>query len=458
MKVAKAVLALILVAVIGIAGWLYAAPPELIRVGSGYSAKIVCSNAFLTGRDPQQVLQVDVQAPGHWLLRVMRVSVDRAHGVVRAGLFGLFGKGLALYRDGLGCATVPDGDLAAARAVPVPPIAPEPAPGEGLWPQGEDVAPGENAALAAVLDDPAKLGPGMRAVVVVKDGRIVGERYGDGFGPQSRLLGWSMTKSVNATIIGRLLREGRISLDRSTLFDSWTDSRARISLTDMLGMASDLQWNEGYGDVSDVTRMLYLEPDMPGFARSLPLDGAPPGGIGEVFNYSSGTAVMLSRIWQNTFDDPAEALEYPRKALFEPLGMHSAVLEADARGTFVGSSYMYATAHDWARLGQFLLQRGVWHGRSLLPVGFVDWIAEPHPASNGVYGRGQVWLSQPNAELPGPEANLPADAFFMEGHDGQSVSIVPSQNLVVVRLGLTPLKLGYKAGFLVEAVIGALGD
>ncbi|MFZ2098940.1 MAG: 6-aminohexanoate hydrolase, partial [Oricola sp.] len=119
MRVVKAILGLILAGVIGLGAWLYAAPPEPIRVGAGYSAKMVCSNAFLTGRDPQEVLKVDVQAPGHWLLRIMNVSVDREKGVVRAGLFGLFGKGMALYREGLGCASVSDGDLAAVRAAPV---------------------------------------------------------------------------------------------------------------------------------------------------------------------------------------------------------------------------------------------------------------------------------------------------------------------------------------------------
>ncbi|GAB4350031.1 MAG: serine hydrolase [Oricola sp.] len=456
MRIVKALLLLVVVALAGLAGWLYVAPPDLIRVGSGYTAKIVCSNVFLAGRDPRDVLEVDVQAPGNPLLRLMRVAVDRNGGVVRTGLFGLFGNGLALYREGQGCAAVPDGDLAAARAVPAVPAHEPVAPGEGLWPLGEAVEPPDNAALEAVLDDPALAGPGMRAIVVVKDGRIVGERYGDGFGPQSPLLGWSMTKTVTSAIIGTLIREGRLSLADRNLFADWTDGRAGIALSDMLGMASDLLWNEEYGSVSDVTRMLYLEPDMAGFAASMPLDEANGGAIGEVFEYSSGTTVMLSRIWQNAFADPAEALAWPRRALFDPLGMRSAVIETDESGTFVGSSYMYATARDWARFGQFLLQRGVWNGRSVLPVGYVDWMVEPHPASDGQYGRGHVWLSQPKAEYPGPNADLPADAFHMEGHDGQSVSVIPSENLVVVRLGLTPYDRGYKVGFLVEKLIGAL--
>jgi CubicO group peptidase (beta-lactamase class C family) len=458
MRVLKALFVLVLVALAGLAGWLYVAPPELIRVASDYSAKIVCSNAFLTGRDPQEVFEIDVRTHGHPLLKVMNVSVDREAGVVRAGLFGLFGRGLALHREGQGCATVPDGDLTAARAAPALPP-PEPAePGEGLWPAGETVEPSDNAALRAALDDPALTGPGMRAVVVVKDGRIVGERYGDGFDAETRLLGWSMTKTVTSAVIGTLIREGRLSLEDRNLFAGWKDRRADIALSDMLGMASDLAWDEEYGSISDVLRMLYLEPDMAGFASSKPLDEATPGGIGEVFNYSSGTSVMLSRVWQNTFDDPAQALAWPRESLFGPLGMRSAVFETDARGTFVGSSYLYATARDWARFGQFLLQRGVWEGRSLLPVGYVDWMAEVHPASGGSYGRGHVWRSQPKHYLPGPNADLPADAFHAQGHDGQTVSVIPSENLVVVRLGLTPNKLGYKPGHLMEAVIATLRD
>lgn len=457
MRVVKGIVGIVAAIIVLAMGWLFVAPPELIRVGSGYSAKIVCSNAFLTERDPQEVLETDVQAPGHPLLRIMRVSVDRATGVVRAGLFGMFGKGTALYREGLGCAAIPDGNVEAARArpAPLPPEADE--PGEGLWPEGAEVTPLEDGELYAVLNDEALTGPGMRAVVVVKDGRIIGERYGEGFDETTRLLGWSMTKTVTSALIGRLVRDGRLSLDEAGLFDNRTDDRSEITLADLLGMTSDLSWNEGYGDVSDVTRMLYLEPDMAAFAASMPLNTQTPGGIGEVFEYSSGTSVMLSRLWQNAFEDETEALAYPRAALFDPLGMTSAVLETDEHGTFVGSSYLYATARDWARIGQFLLQRGVWNGRSLLPIGYVDWMVEPHPASGGEYGRGHVWRRASNAWLPGENPELPADAFFLSGHDGQSVSVVPSENLVVVRMGLTPTALGYKPAFLVEALIETLG-
>ncbi|MGP2493231.1 serine hydrolase domain-containing protein [Mesorhizobium sp. PUT5] len=446
---------LVVLAVAALAGWLYVAPPDLIRVGSGYSAKIVCSNVFVAGRDPDEVLAVDVQAPGHPLLKLMRVSVDRQAGTVTAGLLGVFGRSVAVARGGLGCASVPDGDVAAAGAVSVPAQTPA-AVADGLWPRGERAEPSQDPELARVLDDAALTGPGMRAVVVVSNGRIVGERYGAGFSEATPLLGWSMTKTVNAAIIGTLVKDGRMALDRTGLFPAWqADGRAAISVADLMAMSSGLAFNEDYGDVTDVTRMLFLEPDMAGFAAAKPLAGE----VGKVWSYSSGTAAMLSRLWQDAIGDEGRALAWPRQALFAPLGMESAVLETDEHGTFAGSSYLYATARDWARFGQFLLQDGVWNGTAILAQGFVAWMREPAPASNGVYGRGQLWLEAPGDEdSPGAgvAAGLPQDIFWLEGHDGQTVAVIPSRQAVVVRMGLTPGKLGYRPQKLVRALLEAL--
>ncbi len=296
----------------------------------------------------------------------------------------------------------------------------------------------------------------MRAVVVVRDGRIIAEAYGDGFGPKTPLLGWSMTKTVNAAIIGTVIGAGKLGLDQTNLFDGWKgDGRADITLADMLAMSSGLHFNEDYGDVSDVTRMLYLEPDMAGFAAAMPLDHEP----GTVFSYSSGTGVMLARIWMNAVGGGETALHWPHDALFAPLGMTSAVFETDEAGTFVGSSYLYATAHDWARFGQFLLQDGAWNGEQILPDGYVKMMHEPAPASDGVYGKGQTWLVGPSdVEKAGQDIPLgvPDDTYWMQGHDGQTIAIVPSRKLVVVRLGLTPSKLRYQPQRLVAAVVKAV--
>ncbi|MEX0956844.1 MAG: serine hydrolase [Rhizobiaceae bacterium] len=452
----KWLIALVVVAVVGIGVWLYAAPPAMIRVGTGYAAKIVCSNVFIAGRDPDAVLIDDVQAPGHPILRLVDIDVERGAGTVAASLFGIFGTSRSAYREGLGCAAVPDGDIAAAQSQSLAlPAANE---SDALWPGGNRVAPSQNTAIEAVLDDPEMQGTGMRAIVVVHNGRIIGERYAEGFTPETPLLGWSMTKTVNAAIIGTLIREGRLELANTGLFEAWTaDDRDEITLADLMAMSSGLAFNEDYGDVTDVTRMLYLEPDMAAFAADKPLVAA----IGENFYYSSGTAVMLSRIWQNIFDDPRAALAWPHEALFGPLGMEGAVLETDARGNYAGSSYLYATARDWARFGQFLLQDGVWNGEAILPTGYVAWMRDPAPASNGGYGRGQLWLHGPRAATPDDQHSdtgfdLPDDAYWLLGHDGQTTTVIPSENLVVVRLGLTPSKLGYKPQGLVQAVIAAL--
>lgn len=431
--------ALLALSLAGISAWLLLAPPALLQVGSGYAAKIVCSSVFLSGRDPGEVLALDVQAPGHPLLRLMDVDVDRQAGQVRAALLGVFAAGDASYREGLGCAAGLNGDVA-IRGTPeaLPTLADADAP----WPQGER---GEaDQAIAARLSDTTLTGPGMRAVVVIRGGQIVGEAYGSRFSAATPLLGWSMTKTVNAAIIGTLLNQGRLSLMDRALLPQWQkDDRKAITLAHLLAMEDGLAFGEDYGAVNDVTRMLYLESDMAGFAASAPPAAKP----GTQFNYSSGTAVLLSRIWMDRIGGGSQALAYPRQALFEPLGMASAVMETDASGTFVGSSYMYATARDWARLALFLLRDGVWNGERMLPEGFVAMMSEPNGTSGGHYSKMQTWL--PGGGVP----ELPADTFFLQGHDGQTIAVVPSLDLAVVRLGLTPASDGFDVLPLVREVV-----
>ena len=436
---------------------LWLRPPDLLRVGANYAAKIVCSNVFLAGRDPDEVLRTDVQSPGIALLRLVRISVDRRQRLVHAGFLGFIGDGLALDRPGTGCAAIPDGNLGFAIHVNQVALQTESAFGAvaAMAPAANAATTGDatpaadadasTATLDRILADDSLTGPGLRAIVVVAHGRIVAERYGAGFSAATPLLGWSMAKSVIAGLVGVLVKEGRLTLDQSA---GWAtpggDGRERIRIADLLSMSSGLRFNEGYGAVSDITRMLYLEPDMSEFARAQPLVHP----AGEFWSYSSGSANILSRIVQDAGGRLGAGIAAEK--IFKPLGMTSALIETDEDGTLVGSSYMYATARDWARYGQFLLQDGVWRGQEMLPHGYVDRMASPVASSGGRYGHGLVWLSPSDAAL-----GIPADTFWMKGHDGQSIAIIRSRELVVVRLGLTPEYDHYQPQPLVKALLDA---
>jgi CubicO group peptidase (beta-lactamase class C family) len=449
---------LAVLAIIVLALWMK--PPALLRVGSNYAAKMACSNIFLAGRDAQEVLRDDVQAPGISILRYMKVSVDRDAGVVRAGFFGFIGDGLAVARPGLGCTSVPDGNLNFAKAtVPTATspsgtsaaaVDPMPAPPGRLWPDGEATA--GHMQIERAISDNVLVGPGVRAVVVVDHGRIVAERYGAGFSAKTPLLGWSMSKTVIAGLIGMLVKDGKLSLEQAGFWPAG-DGREKIRVADLLAMSSGLHFNESYGAVSDVTGMLYLSPDMAAYAHDQPLDHPP----GEAWSYSSGTAVLLSRIMQDAAG--ANSADFVSQRLFKPLGMTSATMEADEHGTLVGSSYMYATAHDWARYGQFLVQDGVWNNERLLPEGYVAMMATPVKASGGQYGQGQTWLWASDAQRPGVNPDgafgIPPDTFYMSGHDGQTVAVIRSRQLVIVRLGLTPHDYGYSPQPLIKAILAA---
>ena len=180
----------------------------------------------------------------------MRVSVDRSRRVVRAGLFGFIGDGLAVARPGAGCTVLPNGDLdAAGRDAPTTRggaalTASDP---EAAWPEGNAAV--TTAALERILTDDALAGPGARGIVVVHDGRIVAERYAPGFSAATPLLGWSMTKSVVAGLVGLLVKDGRLTLEQTAGWSA-ANARVRIRIADLLAMSSGLRFNEGYGAVS----------------------------------------------------------------------------------------------------------------------------------------------------------------------------------------------------------------
>ncbi|MCK1490056.1 serine hydrolase [Bradyrhizobium sp. 180] len=409
---------------------------------TAYAAKMVCSNVFIAKRDADAVIKTDLALTHPRLVERLKVNVDTANQRVEATYRGLFAKRYAQYEEGRGCTLVSTNkspDRAAPPSLPGKPNA--------LWPVGESAQLSDDKHLLAALNDPALQGPGMRAIVVVQDGRIIGETYGEGFNASTPLQGWSMTKTVNAVLAGIAIKDGKLSLDRKNLFPEWSgDARADISVADLMAMTSGLKWSED-GDSPDPDGLENLENDAAAFARDRPLV-APPG---TKFNYSGGSSVLLARLWQNAVG--ADARAYPQERLFKPLGMTSAVLEADPSGTFLGEAFLFANAHDWVRFGEFLRLNGEWNGARLLPPGFVDYMRSPVPASDEghgpVYGRGQLWLG------PGQGFRLPSDTFMLQGHLRQVIAIIPSRKLVILRMGLTREDIGFSVAKLLYAIVAA---
>lgn len=441
LRISLAVLLAALVVAVGYFG------RQIILVGNGYVSKTVCSGVFVTGRKPQSVLDAEIRSNDPGILRIVSVEVDRSAGTVRSRLLGL-GERVAIFREGLGCtlAVGVDPRALASRGLPIP--AAMPATLRGPWPSratAGDPTPGLSpAAVSAALDEAfAEPGPSparrTRAIVVVHDGRVVAERYAPGYGPESPLPGWSMTKSVINALVGVLVREGRLVLDEPLRVPEWSasgDARRTITLRQLLRMSDGLRFSESYGNpLGDVLWMLFGTPDAAGFAASKPL-AAPPG---TVWSYSSGTTNVIARALRHAVGGgDVDYLLFPRRAIFEPLGMASAIMEPDAAGDYVGSSFMFATARDWARFGLLYLQDGVWEGKRILPEGWVAFSTTPAPAApRGVYGA-HFWLRLGrDTYAPSGDDGLPADAYHAIGHEGQLLTIIPSRRLVVVRLGLS---------------------
>jgi CubicO group peptidase (beta-lactamase class C family) len=248
-----------------------------------------------------------------------------------------------------------------------------------------------------------------------------------------------MAKSVTMALVGALVQDGRLTIAAPAPVPEWRkpgDPRGAITLDLLLRMSSGLAFDEHYGATNDVSRMLFTQPDTGAFAAAFPL-AAPPG---SVWSYSSGTANIVARVVRDAFGgDVAAMLRFARERLFDPAGMTSAVLETDASGSFIGSSFAFMTARDWARFGELFRRDGVWDGRRLLPEGWVRYATTPTPgAPLGCYGA-HWWLDagEPGAPERRPWPQLPAETYAARGHSGQWVVVVPSARLVVVRLGLT---------------------
>jgi len=441
----RSVIGLILLATLLFAAFLWLRP--LLNIGGGYAAKHACSCHFLQGRELAEISEHDLNFSvlGFYGLEAKDKSVH-------SSFFGLV-KREARYREGIGCTLVNDERK---------PLLKVQAASAGAKTDSPATIVAELPTLASALDfgmQPVP-GGGARGLIVMQNGRIIGERYAAGYDENSLLLGWSMTKTLTGMLVGSLpaherSEQSRLSrlpspldleanskspaekprsdrgrgrgfqhlLTRKNLYPHWSaDARANISLADLLHMNSGLGWNEAYGSISDATIMLHEQPEMAAFAAGMPALKAPE----DEWAYSSGSTNILMDLHHRRLPE-GQSIQQEIYDVFGQIAP-SLIIEPDQSGLPVGSSYGWATGQDWARLGQFMLQGGAWNGDTILYPGWIDWMRQPAAGSDGTYG-GQLWL-------PGPDMpSLPKDAYMMRGFQDQRVFVIPSRQLVIARLG-----------------------
>lgn len=427
---------------------------------SGYGSKNLCSCVFVASRDEKNVKQQELNG---FPFSLGTYKVNYKDSSVTATVFG-FAYHKAIFRQGLGCTLINDFSEREIRqqhfnVVGVSAINRDSMP----WPSGDlithdSLSVGINRQqLQRVLQEAfketdSKKVVGTRAVVVLYDGKLVAEKYAPGYDLHSKMLGWSMAKSVTSALIGILVKDGKLRVEMPAPVPEWqqqSDPRHAITLEHLLQQTSGLQFEEDYTKASDATNMFFKHGDMAAFAAARPLEYAP----GSVFNYSSGNTNIMSRIIRQTVGEAAYH-SFPAQGLFYKIGMYSAIMEPDASGTFVGSSFMYATARDWARFGLLCYHNGIWNGEQILPVGWVKKTSSPSSADSQKHYGYQFWLNGFDKKNMSKRLypDVPPDMYFADGFGGQEVYIIPSKKLVVVRLGLH----GFNENSLLKNIIACM--
>jgi len=398
---------------------------------SGFAAKSVASGHFIDRRPLEVIQQGDNDID---LVRLASIEINKESKIATASVYGLK-KRKAIYREGLGATLVTD-DFDETKPYLVPKRTKIetnlPFPYGNLEPKDTVFANVDYEQLKKAVDNafdkPGFKNKRTRALLVIYKDQIIAEKYENEFTKNTKFLGWSMTKSITATYFGILQQQGKIDINKPAPVKEWAnDTRSKITLHNLIQMNSGLEWEEDYGKISDVTKMLFLEEDMANVQLEKPAAFKP----NTHWNYSSGTTNLLSGILRRQFQNHQDYLDFWYSSLIDKIGMHSMLIEPDMAGNFVGSSYGWATARDWAKFGLLYLHEGNWNGEQIFDKSWAKYVATPTPTSNGEYG-GHFWLN-----AGGKYPDVPKDMYFCGGFQGQKVIIIPSKELVIVRFGLT---------------------
>lgn len=420
-----AIVALLFLVYIG-----YTTYPKLDLI-SGFSAKSVASTHFIDNRSLKIIESGDNDID---LIDWAKNTINDTEHFATASVYGLKER-KAIYREGLGVTLIND-DFDISKPYEVPKRTKLST--NLAFPYGNkeqkitifeniDYAKLEKA-VANAFDKKGIKDKRTRSVLVIYKDKIIAEKYDTGFNKDSKILGWSMTKSITSALFGVLDKQGKFDIYKPAPIPEWAnDERAKITTANLLNMNSGLEWEEDYNKISDVTQMLFQAQDMTHSQIDKSLVGKPNAS----WNYSSGTTNLLSGILRKQFKTHQEYLDFWYSALIDKIGMNSMIIETDMAGNYVGSSYGWATTRDWAKFGLLYLHKGHWNGEQILNESWVKYTATPTNTSNGNYGA-QFWLNQ-GGKFP----NVPKDMFYCSGYQGQMVAIFPSHELVVVRMGLS---------------------
>jgi len=421
---------------------------------TAFAAKGMCSSVFLADKDPERVKAEDLS---FFPINLAKCEIDYNNKTVSSKVLGL-AKREAVYREGAGAVIVLESSIDELRKGSF--IIPDPGYSQDtiLWPKG-DILPDTMLAgvdyekLDQVIDgafdeqgeEPVKKTLGL---VVVYDNVLIGEKYLDDYDDHTMFHAWSMTKSFTGAMAGILVEDGIMSLNAPNDVPEWReDDRRNITLNDVLHVSSGLDWVENYFTISEATLMLMRSEDMFSYITGRDLIHEP----GTVWNYSGGDVNLGSGMIRMAIGDDEHYHKYPYKNLMHRIGMLNTVIETDASGMFVASSYCYGTARDWARFGLLFLNDGIFAGDTVLTKEWVEYCHTPAPASDGMYGA-TFWLKEPNPE--NDLVDVPDDIYLTDGFLGQRVYIIPSEKLVVVRMGYS--LSGISMNDLLKDIIAAL--
>jgi CubicO group peptidase (beta-lactamase class C family) len=407
----------------------YTTYPKLDLI-SGFSAKSMASGHFIDNRSQEMIEKGDNDID---MITLAKNKIDENGKFAAASVYGLKER-KAIYREGLGATLIND-DFDVSKPYEVPKrtklVNNLPFPYGNNEPKDSIFANINYAklekAVANAFDKKGELNKRTRSVIVIYKDKIIAEKYDTGFNKNSKILGWSMTKSITATLFGVLQKQGKIDINKPAPIPEWAkDERSKITIANLLNMNSGLEWEEDYTKISDVTQMLFLDADMSKSQINKPLAGK----TNATWNYSSGTTNLLSGILRKQFKTHQEYLDFWYSDLIDKIGMNSMLVETDMAGNYVGSSYSWATTRDWSKFGLLYLHKGNWNGEQIFDESWVRFVATPTNTSNGKYGA-HFWLN-----AGGKFPDVPRDMFYCSGYQGQMVAIFPSHDLVIVRMGL----------------------